>query len=273
MVERMNYLLLTKLNELGEDAEYYCQFQELKADPIDLIIYKIVNETMGNWRLRRMTSNEQHIHILQAWFRVIEMTRDEHCIIPSKETISLRFYKSFCKYTKGMNHEEISMVLYRFPWHLQMIANTSKQNKFNREFIRSASKLKELSKFSVKKSSAHIREIDRFALDCIADDVRLDHEEKLSFAVKQNLPTLFTALSVIDEIIAGHRQSIQENDRHTYNIILYLYENAIQDEQKKNNLYTYLILAIAKICYWHVELTLVYQNWEIKDNKKQKEPA
>lgn len=54
MNEQLNYFLLTKLEELKEDAEFHCKFQKLKTDQFDLISYKIVYKTLACWKMRNM---------------------------------------------------------------------------------------------------------------------------------------------------------------------------------------------------------------------------
>lgn len=263
MQERLNYFLLTKLEELNEDAQFYCQFQKFNADKLDLLIYQLIDRTFSVWSLRKMRVGEQNIRFLQAWYRTLRLLQNEDEEIPKEEKISQKFYNLFQDITSNLSKVEKIEILYRFPWHLNATCNMSKK-RMNRKFIKKIAQLESISMIKTVDARIGVGDIDRCAIDAIADDVRLDHEEKMSHALRENLPVFIKAMGDIKMVFDGVKVDVKEEDKHAYNTVAYFVKMAFEDEKKYKDLTTFLILAIAKMCFWHVELTRIYQSWEIK---------
>lgn len=264
----MDKKLITQLQSFKEKGPVCIMMknQKLKTSILDQIAYKLVYRCLEEMPRFQQSTVTQHNILMRFWFNTLISLKEEELGEESQEPEDpeiTQFYNMFLEETEELTQQEKIRVLYRFPWHARTIAVASEPEEMDRNMIQWVAEIDNLDQFK-KQSYFELKDFDGWALDTIADDLRLGHEEKILFQIRENLHTVAHGYEHFHNWVKKPKGSISEKDKHGLNTVAFL---LVMRKEKELNTYSesdYFIWTLSCICYWILEATEVESTWFIK---------
>lgn len=274
----LNESMVSQLVATRDEATIYFKQRKIEPDALDSCLYQILSDYFLEYEEELLDKVDRYEQLVQCWYytnlrqKEIELGEAAH---PDAEPHFVRFHELFVVRTADRTEDERREILYRMPWHFRTLLLVSRGNFYNEAFVHDVAELEVLTGFSMDDVSYFaLAEYDRFALETIEDDIRLEHQEKIRQQLMENLPTMIYNFQHIgevrEEIVNNGSGSISEADIHGVSILFYLMKMRREkqpDETQRMPLYHFALLTLTALCFWHYEATFVQSSWMIKEGK------